>query len=165
MVVALFGLTCVGKTTIGTALSAAIGSAVRSCGEVVRSEAQRLDVPIDGLADAIHHAIDAKTREWLVTRETGIVEGRYLNYVLAASRVRPQLIHLTASDDVRQKRGQLRFGPSFRLEDLRRIDEGDADFAGRIYTSDGPLPPDYVLDTSTASVVECVQEIRRRMES
>lgn len=165
MVIALFGQTCVGKTTIGTALSAATRSTLRSCGEVVRSEAQRLGVRVDGLADAVHHAIDATTRDWLVTQSSAIVEGRYLNYVLAACEVRLRLIHLTASDGVRQQRGQLRFGPWFRLEDLKSIDEADATFVDRIYTSHNQRPPDCVLDTSTASVEECVQEIQRRMES
>ncbi len=165
MVVGLFGQSCVGKTTLGAALCADLDIRLRSCGELIRDEARQLGVAVADLPDTLHHAVDAATREWLVTSREGIVEGRYLNYVLAASIVRPRLIHLTAPDDVRQKRWQVRAGHACSVEDLRAVDELDTALVKRLYTEQIPLPPEYTVDTSTMSVPDCVHEIRRWMES
>jgi len=165
MLVALYGPSCVGKTTIGNALSAATNRMLRSCGQIVRNQAQLLGVEADDLPDCKHHEVDSATRDWLVENPTGIVEGRYLDYVLATSELRPFLVQLTAADEVRQKRWQDRVGPSFRMDDWRRMDEADAALIARIYPGVERLTPDFILDTSSVPVAECARQVQQRIVS
>ncbi len=162
--IALVGPSCVGKTTIGLELSAATKVRIRRCGDQVRSEAQLLGVPIDELPDELHEMVDAETREWAVALQMGVVEGRYLDYVLATLVAPPRLVRLTATDDVRCERWRLRTGDRFSLDDLQKVDEADGALAGRIYAASSRLLPSFRIDTSSTSVSDCVGQIRALVE-
>ena len=97
-VIALYGGTCVGKTTAAKHLAATLGWNLRDCGHEVVHAAERQGVAVRELPLDVHRSIDAETR--LVTSgatDGMIVDGRYLQYVLAGMSV-ATMVEVTCDD-------------------------------------------------------------------
>jgi cytidylate kinase len=93
LIIAIFGPSCVGKTTLARVLGAKLGIPIRSCGTVLREEAFRLGISLDSISLEVHHRIDAETRNF-AEQATGstIIEGRYLDVVLIGATPNMKLI-------------------------------------------------------------------------
>jgi cytidylate kinase len=84
MIFAIYGPSCVGKSTVSSRVAAELNLQFRSCGSAVRDRASVLGIDIKELPDAIHREIDQETVAWALTHQPCVVEGRFLDLVLAA---------------------------------------------------------------------------------
>lgn len=163
VVVAIFGPSCSGKTTVAAGLAKALGAQTRHCGEVLKTKASALGKRVPDLADDEHAALDAETREVVTTSGASlVVEGGFLNHVLSDPST-VLLIDLTCADTERAARfGKRTPGVMDPLDSIRRRDAEDAALRGRLFVHP-PRTGDFVLDTTTLSAEQCVEAILARI--
>jgi cytidylate kinase len=148
--IALFGPSAVGKTTLAEVVANEFGISARYCGREVQGFARADKVAVNELALPRHREIDAATLEWAIGNPNGLIEGRFLDHVLVPYG-RVILMKLTASDEIRNKRLQARLRPS----DVVTEDRRDAEFRKVMYQASVSVPVALTLDTSDKSVEEC----------
>lgn len=167
-IVALFGPSASGKSTIGKLLATDLSVPLRMCGEAVKLEARSKGVGFSDLTDDDHRAVDEQTRLWLIqTKGSCVVEGRFLNFVLSAySASQPiMLIRLETASEVRRLRFASRSGTEFSPEAISISDRDDAIFRDRLYKGRQPLAPCLALDTSVYGPNECSSIIQARLSA
>src|SRR6267142_4762045 len=83
MIIALYGKSTVGKTTVSKLIGQRLSINVRHCGEIVKVRASELAINYWELPKSEHENIDIETQH-LAKTLTGVVlmEGRYLDQVL-----------------------------------------------------------------------------------
>lgn len=115
MIIALYGQSSSGKTTIASALRPHLRDCpARYCGEVVKARARDLLVPPNDLLEEEHRAIDAGTRAWSEAQlGLAIVEGRYLHCVLSRTCADVRLIEIVCDAAAREQRWAKRMGRAF----------------------------------------------------
>ena len=165
MIVALFGASCTGKTSIARALSAELTVPLRSCGDAVKGRASELSVAWSKLPDEQHRTVDKETREWCAAMKPCIVEGRFLDHVLAPLQGDTMLIRLAASKEARCARWTSRTGLHAALAEIEEHDEVDRTFRTRLYGESEVLAPLLVMDTSDQSVKACVRRVKSLLEA
>jgi cytidylate kinase len=158
MIIGIFGASCVGKSSAARLLAKRRTLPLRSCGAPVRKAAESLKVGLAELPDAIHQEIDEQTLDWSLKNQPCLVEGRFLDRVLARLATKPFLIELSATLVVRQSRACSRAGHVVSIDELRHGDQADAAFRRRMY-SEPELKPDLCIDTSTCTVQDCVDRL------
>lgn len=161
MIIALYGKSLSGKTTIGDALGARLRySPIRNCGEIVKTRTRELHLSRKGLPADEHLEIDSETIRWCETQSgLAIVEGRYLDYVLSRTHADIQLLELVCDGAAREHRWTKRIGRKLGLEELKVKDAADRDFVAMMYAESSPLVPRLQVDTTLADVGKCVNEI------
>ena len=158
MIMALYGRSCVGKTTIARSLSGLSGIPLRSCGGVVRARAASIGVSVVELSEDDHRQIDAATIRWAREQKDCIVEGRFLDAVFATEDLPLILIEITASPAARVERARERHqSPAFCEDDLKLADTRDAAFVSELFEATCPCVPWRRIDTSNLTVVGCTQ--------
>jgi cytidylate kinase len=160
MIVGIFGASCAGKSSIASQLARQESLPLRSCGVLVHEAAKALGVGVGELPDRIHRDIDEQTVEWALRTKRCIVEGRFLDSVLADVPFPSFFVQLTATPEVRLVRACSRSGDAVNIDKLHLWDEADAAFRGRMYARRKQLAPNLCLDTSTNSVEECVVRLK-----
>jgi cytidylate kinase len=160
MIIAIYGRSCAGKTTVSNRVAAELKLPLRSCGHVVRDRAKALGMDVDELPDAVHRAIDEETVGWASTHQPCIVEGRFLDKVLAAVDGPVLFIELFASNIQRKNRACISGGSGITIDDLLRVDAADMRFVKRMFSSSGVFLSCVAVDTSDMTVEECVLQIR-----
>jgi cytidylate kinase len=158
MIVAFFGPSCVVKTTIARVLQDQLALPLRSCGAAVVERAARVGVPFTDLPDEEHRAVDHDTLSWVVSRQSCLVEGRFLDSVLAPVAGPTILVRLNARVEDRCRRWAARSTPSMsiRLEELDRIDDT---LRARLYGTSQRIQPVLTLSTSELSVEVCAERV------
>jgi len=164
MLIALFGPSCVGKTTLARALGEHWGWPTRLCGDVVRQRARAVEVELDSLPLDEHALIDADTRDWCRSRDMGVVEGRFLDQVLASGGD-IALFEIIAEPSVRGIRWSTRLGNGQGLAMVHASDASDEAFRVRAYGGQGRLRPTFQIDTSTRGIDDCLEELKGWRES
>lgn len=161
MIIALYGQSLSGKTTIGDVLRTRLGySRIRNCGEIVKARARELHLSCEKLPVDEHLEIDEETIRWSETQSgLAIVEGRYLDYVLSRACADIQLIELVCDSSARERRWKKRNGQTLGLETLKVKDTSDRKFVAMMYAKSPPLSPSLKVDTSFADIGKCVNEI------
>src|SRR5215510_2480031 len=119
MIFAIFGPSCVGKTTVTRLVAERLKLPLRSCGGVVRDRASALGVSVQAVPDDVHHEIDRETVAWATSNQPCLLDGRFLDQVLAKAKTSVVLIQLTASDSQRHFRACNSGRTGFTLDDLR----------------------------------------------
>jgi cytidylate kinase len=160
---ALFGFSCTGKTTLGQHLSEALVLPFRSCGEAVRDRARMLGIAFQDLSYREHRIVDDDTREWVRNNRPCVVEGRYLDYVLAPLRRDVVIIRLEASNEDRSRREEMKSG--LAAKNLDDQTKADLAFANHMYSMGEQLAPSLVLNSSEFPVETCVQRIISLIDS
>lgn len=163
MITALFGASCSGKTTLGRRLAADTALPFRSCGDVVKERARHLGIDINDLAAAEHARIDDETRRWCDDNANGIVEGRYLDQVLAKFRDRMDLILLVASVSARAERWAQRTNSTIDEAVVTKSDVDDEAFRVLAYGETARTAPTYTLDTSLTDLEASLRSLRSRV--
>jgi len=164
MIVALFGSSCTGKTTLGRHLSEVLAVPFRSCGEAVKDRARMLGIPFQELSYHEHRVGDNATREWVGKNSPCVVEGRYLDRVLAQVRREVILILLEASDDDRYRREEAKGRSPMTAKSLQDQAKADLAFSDHMYSMGERLTPSLVLNSSDLPVETCVQRIKSLIE-
>jgi cytidylate kinase len=160
-VLALYGPTCVGKSTVAIALHNRLGFPIRHCGDILRSRAVEFGIPPNSVTENIHRAVDDETRHIASHREDLIVEGRFLNRVLSGM-ANVKLVRLSCSETVRTER--LASG----IDDgstLREHDESDERLIEILYGHTTSGPDFLVLETSTPTPAELADIVIRRLRT
>ena len=162
--VAIYGLSCTGKTSLAARLASLTGLRVRHCGKLVVERAQGFGLASgDELSAEQHRAIDTATQQLVSKDPPMIVEGRFLDQVLGGFG-RVLFVRLTCDFPIREKRLDALVGRAFG-DSIERRDDTDAKFRSTQYhaSKDKVLEPMIVVDTSARSVEVCAEAIAQHL--
>lgn len=165
--IALFGPSCTGKTTLARILADRMGLPLRCCGELIKQRAAERGVPIPELSQEDHCEIDEGTREWCQLGEARIVEGRFLDQVLAPiwSPSTSVLFEISASSTVRAHRWTERIRSAQSVSDVETFDADDLAFRVQAYDGVARVQAHWIVDTTDRSVEACLEEIVARLST
>ncbi len=155
MIIAIFGASATGKTTLAAHLASRLCLPVRHCGIELRTAAAAKGFLPSDAPDTVHHEVDAATIEWCIANAQpgGIVEGRFLDHVLY--RFQDQfLVRIYAKPEERVTRWSQRLDRSFGDIELKELDDADACFRQRMYATKGRRSEDVAVDTTSGLVEE-----------
>ena len=153
--IGIFGGTCTGKSTFVAYMAKRHGFPVRHCGDCVRMVAEAQHVAVRELSDETHRRIDEETIEWIRdTNGTRLVEGRYLQYVLASETIPLILVRFTSRTDVRAIRWTSKLSVPHAVDDVVAADLADQEFCERMYNGMTPMDPAVIADTTAMPVEE-----------
>ena len=159
MIIAIFGKSSSGKTTLAKDVHGALNLPLRCCGEEVKARAAKLGVSLDKLTDDVHRLIDQETIRWVVGQPACIVEGRYLDRVLSSIANKILLVELIANTTVRFQRSQKRSSHPLDFDSFLDAEEADLAFRERMYSMEPARQPFSVIDSSELSVEACTSQI------
>ena len=166
MIIAIYGKSCAGKSSVARELGKLINAPVRFCSEEVKMRAKQLGCTPMALSLEQHISIDEDTREIAGASDKDIViEGCFLPYVLSnLSDV--FWVKLTCNQRNREKR-YLDRNPEFKSDiDLTRRDYNDEVLCKKIYgESNENLCGSFTIDTSNCSVEEIVLLIKKELQN
>lgn len=159
MNVVIFGRSCTGKTSIARRLAELCKLPARYCGDTVRAAAALASVPVDDLPLAEHRRIDDETRSWVAQSGSAIVEGRYLQFVLASCARDSLIVETRCADTIRAVRWSERGGATVDVDALRSMDDAEDRFVAAFYGSGLRISPHLVIDTTHLSETESASMI------
>jgi cytidylate kinase len=159
MIVALYGGTGCGKTTLARVAAGALDIPVRHCGNEIRDalEAAGSDAVLS--ADRIHRSVDEQTQRWCgQINGDALVDGRFLDQVLSGL---PNIvfIEVVATEEVRVRRLAERLGRQVDGAEIRAADEEDDLFRRRMYSGASRAAGARMIDTSGGSARECGENL------
>lgn len=160
MIISIFGLSCVGKTSAASLLATELSLPLRSCGSEVTAAAIGLELAARDLPDGDHRIVDAETVAWARKQGSCIVEGRFLDNVLFGLSEPLFSIQLEANSNVRLRRACDRAGHAITMEYLESLDRADRQFRLRLYGEGKPISPSLSVNTSETMVEECVYQLK-----
>ncbi|QBK03789.1 hypothetical protein DW355_02485 [Hylemonella gracilis] len=161
MIIALYGRSSSGKTTIAKALAPHLGNCqIRHCGEIVKERARQLSVSLGDLPYEEHLKIDAET-VGVANTHSGkiIIEGRYLHWVLSQIQAGVRLVELDCSEAVRIERWAVRSKGGISRSGLAGMDAAEQDFTVKMFGRSVPLQSGLKIDTTSNEINACVQQI------
>ena len=162
MIVALYGPTASGKTSVGRVLAGQLNFPIRSCGEEIKQRAKTLGLSVDALPGNEHRVIDQLTLDWVREHPNGVVEGRFLNYVLAGVLPPPIFVSLTASLDAREARYRTK---GANPDAVRQSDASDIAFIKDVYGDIISESHKIILDNSYEPVIDCSNSLVRFLKT
>ncbi len=157
MIVALYGASCTGKSTLARLLIDKWKCPYRSCGDLVRESAEKLNLMPHQLPEEVHRLIDTQTIEWVrqVSNSGGVLDGRFLNYVLYPVRDLVEIVELVTAPTKRMERLVIRKGKLANENDLKNEDLADNLLSNQLYADMNKLVPGLSIDT-TGGTNECL---------
>ena len=163
--IAIFGASYTGKTTFVKYLASKYYYCTRHCGDVIRSAARLSGVEISKLSPELHSRVDNETLRWVKDEEgPKLVEGRYLNYVLADNSSGLVLVRFLANIDTRVQRSSGHNSSEEGRHALLYADASDGEFCNRLYRGVAPLEAHHTIDTSGLSLKGVENELRRLLK-
>jgi cytidylate kinase len=159
MIVAIYGKSCGGKTILSNSLSEQLSIGVRHCGEVVKELAAQVGVSPGELSPVDHLNIDEETRRAAAGHANLIIEGCFLDHVLAESQ--SILVELRCSREVRESRYQER-NSSMSFE---AREKSDAELKALLYGDAPERSPDHTVDTTHLKTEETVMEVKNWLQT
>lgn len=162
MKIALIGGTCVGKTSVLQEITNRFTFETRFCGREVLSKANELGVDPENLSQDDHRLIDEETKNFAKkSRSPLLIDGRFLNYVLAGNSEDFFFVRLVGAIDIRAARALARLRDSNeRAENfIAHSDMRDENFCRNMYCGVRPATIDLQIDTSELTVPEVARRI------
>jgi cytidylate kinase len=164
VIIAIYGKSCVGKSTTANALGQLYRIEVRKCGELVKSRAIQLGIDPEQLSHDDHKAIDEETQRLATAGRSVIVEGVFLDRVLSAGTPNLISVELTCSEDERSRRFAQKYAHA-KL-DLKQRDVVDCKTAAGLYSSpEAKMQPNVTIDTTSLSPSGVVGALVRWLET
>ena len=165
IVLAIYGPSCVGKSTLARELGRKLGIEVRHCGEALKVHAIEQGIALNSIPSTVHQSIDEETRRQ--ARQacgTVVIEGRYLDFVLSGiPSVR--FIRLTSDEATRKFRYSMRKNKSVRPRALQEEDEDDARMRELLYSGVTRAPEDWMsLNTTQHAPHELAATVLARIQ-
>lgn len=156
-VIAIYGASCTGKSTIANIVATKLGWPLRQCGEVVSRKQEYLG---RRLSREEHNKIDAETKSLVEETKGGfIVEGAFLKNVIKDNE-NVLFIELTSPIELRRQRMIIRDGSC--LIEERDLDDCELNynlFEKQLMKLDDVKGSTLRIDTKDMSVEECVSII------
>ena len=167
IVLAIYGASCVGKTTLAKELGFRWGVPVRHCGSVLKEHANALKISLENLPAEVHRTVDAETRSLAQqTSDFLIIEGRYLDLVLAETP-RVRFVRLECDETVREQRLRgrgNRQAPSMSRS-IQQEDRYDAKLQRTLYGDAFSVAIDWmVLDTTRLAPEDLLSAVIMRVQ-
>lgn len=160
--IAIFGDSCTGKTTFVRYLANKYSYPTRHCGDLVRVAARSAGVDVSMLSTESHLRIDSETVQWVKTEEgPRLVEGRFLDYVLAESTSAVVLVQFLSDIDTRVQRMSVHNSRAEARRALLSADASDHEFRDRFYLGVEPLQASHSINTSGLSMDDIEAHLRR----
>jgi cytidylate kinase len=160
MIVALFGRSATGKTTLAKLIGNELAAEVRHCGNALRIAATAAGSTIEDASDDVHRSVDRETLEWCerIRDGFGVLDGRFLDRVVSG---RPDVtfVEICAAPSIRALRWAERLGSAFDEQDLARVDARDDSFSANMYRLSTITRPLVTIDTTGGGVQENGPEI------
>jgi cytidylate kinase len=154
VVLALYGLSCTGKTTVAEKIAELTGWSLRSAAKAVHERAAELGISPDALSLSEHRAIDETTRNLAASAcETLVIEGTFLDALLSEVP-RISRIELNCGGQERLRRFQCRENN----RDLVSRDNADRQLRRSLHGTRRGVP-DLSIDTTTKSPDDVAKEI------
>lgn len=149
MIIALYGASCTGKSTIANSIIAGRNLPIRRCGDEVRDLAAGRNLQPDQLPLDGHREIDALSVAWVREHATAtaIIEGRFLDSVLSPVADLIKLIHVSAARDIRAERWEARRPGIVGQDEVARQDSADEAFREWAYSGMARLLADMNAET------------------
>lgn len=165
IVLAIYGPSCVGKSTLAHELTRQWGVPVRHCGNVVKASATAIGVSPNFLPLELHREIDAETRR-LAKLNAGhfVIEGTYLDAVLTEM---PQVkfLQLVCDETMRATRFLAKASSQTTSSvTLRDRDEEDNRLRRILYGNRPSVKDWMVLDTTHLAPDKMVSAILARLQ-
>lgn len=151
---AIFGASCTGKTSVAKELLTRLNCAGRHCGDEVRALAKQRGLSIPELTLDDHRRLDIETAGWATPTANGVTDGCYLDYVLAGlSNI--VFVRLDCEASERERRLSNRSGKPMLI--IER-DRDDAALIRDLYLHSAH-PPDHVIDTTSLTILQTSDRI------
>lgn len=167
MILAIYGHSGSGKTTVAEIMARRLQLPVRHCGIAVRAAAVEAGASMQSMSFELHRRVDQETVEWCDQHSPngGIVEGRFLDSVMQA-REDIIFIHLFAQQAERARRMAERSGHALTQEEIIAIDAADDEFRLPMY-GEARSEASLLLDTTGGQASQWAEKLeefaRRRM--
>lgn len=159
MIIALFGGSACGKTTLAKIVGSDLAIPVRHCGEEYMNALNDAGGRSASTAEHIHRLVDQETRRWCL--EIGsdvVVDGRFLDQVLS-DLPNVLFIEVHARIHLRARRLTERFNRHISEDELRAIDEEDDSFRSRMYPDVSRARRAHMVDSGGGSALECGEKL------
>lgn len=156
-VIAIFGASRVGKTTLAKVLGNRLELPVRHCGDAVRARASYLGVAPENLLLVEHRALDADTRR-VASEGQVVIEGRYLDAVLVGV-TGLRLFRLVSTDVARVERSKCGLPDRDCVAACHLEDRRDEKLRSELYGDIEPLKSWLTLDTTVTRPEELTARI------
>jgi cytidylate kinase len=156
VILAIFGKAGVGKTAVAADLGVELRVPVRHCGRAISCEAVALGVPVSALSAADHKRIDTETVAWALSSTPCIIEGRFLDCVLAQISEAVILVEFIANGEARLARLTQRNKRAITETELHAMDRNDETFRERMFSDVRRIIPINRFDTTNLTIPQCV---------
>lgn len=167
IVLAIYGASCVGKTTLAKELGLRWAVPVRHCGNVLKEHANELKISLENLPAEVHWTVDVETRSLAQqTSDFLIIEGRYLDLVLAGTP-RVRFVRLGCDETVREQRlrGRAHRQASSMIRLIQQEDRYDAKLRRNLYGDAFSVAIDWiVLDTTYLTPEDLLSAVIVRLQ-
>lgn len=135
-----------------------LGVEARHCGELVKGVASLKGVSPGDLTRQDHMELDARTAKLASQPELMVIEGCFLNYVLA--NVDCMLLELTCDPLERKRRFELRgSSQSYSAQEV-----SDEDLIRSLYAGQQPKPPTLSIETTHTEADAVTEEVVQWLE-
>jgi cytidylate kinase len=160
IVVALYGRSCSGKSTIARELSQLLNCPIHSAGELVRKRSKELGIPSTKLPLVEHRLIDNGTRTKAKSADaSSIVDGSFLD-ALFYDMEGVYRIELICSDEERRRR----FNQKSGCDGLAQRDKDDDELRLALHGARSSSA-EATFNTTSKTPGEVAQEITRWLET
>jgi cytidylate kinase len=159
MIIAIFGGSGCGKTTLARIATDKLGIPVRHCGEQISDAVAARGHNLASAPDHLHQLLDRQTRDWCAEiNGDGVVEGRFLDRVLA-DLPGVVFVEFTATRKERARRLSERLKRHVDEDEVCAIDEQDDLFRRRMYPDNTCASRAQIIDTGRGTALECGQKL------
>jgi cytidylate kinase len=166
MILAIYGRSAVGKTTVAEIMGARLLMPVRHCGLALRAAAAEAGKSIADVDSKIHTRVDSETVQWCQRYASagGIVEGRFLDDVLGDTG-NICFVAMTAALQERAARLQSRLGRASSVADVTAVDNADDLFRWSMYGVRPRAAASLTIDTTEGSARAWAEELERHIRN
>jgi cytidylate kinase len=162
-VIAIYGESCAGKSSVARELGLLVDASVRHCGELAKQAAARAGVKVADLPRRAHEELDSETRKaGTRTRQILVVEGTFLDHVLREARG-TVLVKLDATFAERTRRLSIRTGTDAAEGELVARDAANAQLRETLYGDQPGANPSIVVDTEGLDAREIARNLAKSL--
>lgn len=159
MIIAIYGKSCTGKTSVARCLAKIINAEVRHCSEEIRNLAEKLKCMVNELSQEEHIKIDNETRKIASSfKGTLIIEGIFLSHVLEGL-TDVFWVELICNNNERRLRHQIKQGQQKIKTDISERDISDNILRKKLFKEKAPYISNILIIDSTTKSAEAIASL------